>query len=77
MSDAAMFVAYRLKVSLRGISPMIWSRLLVSAGMTLYELHRAIQIAFGWEDYHLHAFKLHGRRWHDVDRRAPSRQDRP
>jgi hypothetical protein len=42
-----MSVVYRLKVSLRGISPMIWRRLLVPAGMTLYELHRAIQIAFG------------------------------
>ncbi len=40
---------------------MIWRRLLVPARMTLYELHRAIQITFGWEDYHLHAFKLHGR----------------
>ncbi len=22
-----------------------------------------VQIAFGWEDYHLHAFRLHGRRY--------------
>jgi hypothetical protein len=55
-------VAYRLKVSLRHISPMIWRRLLVPRDLTLYGLHRTIQIAFGWEDYHLHAFKLHGRR---------------
>jgi hypothetical protein len=31
--------------------------------MTLFGLHRAIQIAFDWEDYHLHAFKLHGHRY--------------
>jgi hypothetical protein len=30
---------------------------------TLYGLHRVVQIAFGWEDYHLHAFKLHGSRY--------------
>ena len=42
---------------------MIWRRLLVPRGLTLYGLHRTIQIAFGWEDYHLHAFKLHGRRF--------------
>ncbi|MFD2051854.1 hypothetical protein ACFSQT_01305 [Mesorhizobium calcicola] len=24
--------------------------------MTIYALHRTIQIAFGWENYHLHAF---------------------
>lgn len=41
---------------------MIWRRLLVPEEMTLYALHRTIQIAFGWEDYHLHTFKLHG--WH-------------
>lgn len=63
MSDAAADTIYRLKVSLRDLSPMIWRRLLVPADLTLYGLHRAIQIAFGWEDYHLHAFKLHGRRY--------------
>jgi hypothetical protein len=42
---------------------MIWRRLLMPRGLTLYGLHRTIQIAFGWEDYHLHAFKLHGRRF--------------
>lgn len=57
MSDAA----YQLKVSLRDISPMIWWRLLVSADLNSYGLHRAIQIAFG-KDHHLHAFELHGRR---------------
>lgn len=63
MSDVAADTVYRLKVSLRDLSPMIWRRLLVPADLTLYGLHRAIQIAFGWEDYHLHAFKLHGRRY--------------
>ena len=63
MFNAAADTVYHLKVSLRDISPMIWRRLLVPADLTLYGLHRAIQIAFGWEDYHLHAFKLHGRRY--------------
>lgn len=42
---------------------MIWRRLLAPRDLTLYGLHRAVQIAFGWEDYHLHAFKVHGRRY--------------
>ncbi|TYR36416.1 plasmid pRiA4b ORF-3 family protein [Mesorhizobium microcysteis] len=63
MSDDGASGVYRLKVSLRRISPMIWRRLLVPEEMTLFGLHRTIQIAFGWEDYHLHAFKLHGRRY--------------
>lgn len=36
MSDVATPVVYQLKVSLSGISPMIWRRLLVPAEMTLY-----------------------------------------
>lgn len=40
---------------------MIWRRMLIRSDLTLFGLHRAIQIAFGWEDYHLHAFKVHGR----------------
>lgn len=63
MSDVANSEVYQLKVSLRRISPMIWRRLLVPEELTLYALHRTIQIAFGWEDYHLHAFKLHGRHY--------------
>lgn len=63
MSDPASSVVYKLKISLRGISPQIWRRVLVPADLTLYGLHRVIQIAFGWEDYHLHAFKLHGRHY--------------
>ncbi len=63
VSDAVASVVYKLKISLRGISPQIWRRVLVPADLTLYELHRVIQIAFGWEDYHLHAFKLHGRHY--------------
>jgi len=62
MPDAPSSLVYQLKMSLRGISPMIWRRLLVPE-ITLYSLHRTIQIAFGWEDYHLYAFTLHGRRY--------------
>jgi len=42
---------------------MIWWRLLVRSDLTLFGLHRVIQIAFGSDDYHLHAFKVHGRRF--------------
>ena len=36
-----------LKVSLRGITPPVWRRLLVPARTTLAQLHSAIQVAFG------------------------------
>lgn len=58
MAQDPLFPVYQLKISLPGISPMIWRRFLVPETLTLYELHRLIQIGFGWEDYHLHEFKV-------------------
>jgi len=45
---------------LRGVSPLIWRRLLVRSDSTIAELHRALQIAFGWSGEHLHRFVIHG-----------------
>lgn len=61
MTDMSSTAAYKLKVSVLGISPMIWRRVVVSSDLTLYGLHRVFQIVFGWEDYHLHAFRARGR----------------
>lgn len=49
-----------LKVSLHGIRPPIWRRLLVPSTCTLAQLHAAIQAAFGWKDCHLHTFTIYG-----------------
>jgi hypothetical protein len=50
--------AIRLKVTLRGLSPPIWRRLLVEDTATLGELHMAVQAAMGWENRHLHLFLI-------------------
>ena len=52
---------YQFHVCLRGISPMIWRRLLLRSTHTLADLHYALQIAFGWSDFHLHRFRIHGK----------------
>jgi hypothetical protein len=54
-----------LKVTLRGTKPPIWRRLLMQDGMTLGDLHHAIQAAMGWHDCHLHAFEIDGRQYGD------------
>ena len=54
-----------LKVTLRGTTPPVWRRLLVQGGMTLGDLHHAIQAAMGWHDSHLHAFDIGGRQYGD------------
>jgi hypothetical protein len=41
-----------LKITLRGTQPPVWRRLSVQGGMTLGDLHHAIQAAMGWDDSH-------------------------
>lgn len=52
---------FQLKVSLRGIKPPIWRRVLVDGSATLLQVHDVIQAAFGWWNYHLHEFRIGGR----------------
>jgi len=54
-------VVYQLRVVLRGISPLIWRRLLIRGDSTIADLHATLQTAFGWSGEHLHRFVIHGR----------------
>src|SRR5271166_4490906 len=58
---------YQLRVVLRGISPLLWRRLLVRSDSTVAQLHQALQVAFGWDDEHLNRFEMRGREY-AVDR---------
>ncbi len=49
---------YQIKVTLLGTKPPIWRRLLVPADLTLERLHDVLQRAMGWEDCHLHDFRI-------------------
>ncbi|MDI6824243.1 MAG: plasmid pRiA4b ORF-3 family protein [Bacillota bacterium] len=51
-------MAYQTKVTIRDIEPPVWRRLKVPASVTFHELHRIIQVAFGWLDYHLYKFEF-------------------
>jgi hypothetical protein len=53
----------RLRITLRDVKPTAWRRLEVSLTATLADLHAAIQAAMGWEDVHLHCFRIFGRRY--------------
>ena len=52
---------YQLRVVLCGVSPMIWRRLLVRSDTNLAQLHQVLQATFGWGDYYLHEFRIHGK----------------
>ena len=45
-----------LRIELEDIEPLIWRRVPVPASMNLKALHRVIQAAMGWLDYHLWEF---------------------
>ncbi len=46
----------RLYVQLEGSFPPVWRRIEVASDLGLDDLHDVLQVAFGWEDYHLHRF---------------------
>jgi len=61
----------RIYVELREIEPPVWRRIDVPADFTLAQLHRVLQIAFGWEDRHLHEFRFQGVAFGTPDPEAP------
>jgi len=58
---------YSLKVSLDGSAPLIWRRIEIPSEMTLPQLHRALQIVMGWENRHLHEFRIAGKVYAEPD----------
>jgi len=52
----------QLLVTLRHVDPPVWRRLVVPADSTFDQLHRYINTAVGWLDYHLHEFEVGRRR---------------
>ena len=49
-------LVYQFKITLLGIKPSIWRRIVVPASYSFWDLHVAIQDSMGWLDCHLHAF---------------------
>jgi hypothetical protein len=49
---------YQIKVTLNGVTPPIWRRIHIAGDCTLAQLHRTLQIAMGWENYHLYEFHI-------------------
>jgi hypothetical protein len=63
-----------LRVTIAGIDPAIWRLVLVPDSYTLHQLHRVLQLLFGWQDYHLYDFRIGERRFEAPD---PEAEDEP
>jgi Plasmid pRiA4b ORF-3-like protein len=49
----------RVRITLRDVGdPPVWRQVLIPAAYTLARVHRVIQAAMGWEDCHMHAFRI-------------------
>jgi hypothetical protein len=68
---------YQIKVSLRGAKPPIWRRLELPADTSLARLHAIIQVAFGWDDSHLHVFETPYGAFGTADRELGHRAEAP
>ncbi|HET6215284.1 MAG TPA: plasmid pRiA4b ORF-3 family protein [Micromonosporaceae bacterium] len=58
---------YQLKITLGGVVPPVWRRVLIPGGYTLDRVHRSIQYAMGWQDYHLHSFEIDALQYGEPD----------
>lgn len=48
----------QLKIALRYIRPTIWRRIVVPDNITLGDLHYMLQTVMGWQNCHLHGFRI-------------------
>jgi hypothetical protein len=58
---------YQIKVTLLGTDPPIWRRVLVPSDLTLEQVHDVLQLAIGWEDCHMHEFRIGQQRFGKSD----------
>jgi hypothetical protein len=52
-----------LRIEVKYIEPLIWRRVAVRTSMNLMALHKVIQAAMGWRDYHLWEFIVDDRKY--------------
>lgn len=57
----------QLKVGLTGSEPPSWRRVQLPAATTLAELHDVIQVLYGWDGDHPHAFTVGDREYSDPE----------
>ena len=48
--------AFEIRAALRNVEPTVWRTLSVPVHLSLGDLHEILQVAFGWQNSHLHDF---------------------
>ena len=68
---------YQIRLTLLGVTPSVWRRLLITADTTIAQLHDIVQAAMGWEDFHLHRFVINNGEYGISQMGGISFQDEP
>src|SRR5271156_6167751 len=48
--------AFEIRAALRNVEPTVWRSVSVPVHLSLGDLHEILQVAFGWQNSHLHDF---------------------
>ncbi len=67
VAKIARVPAYRIKITLTGVKPPVWRRVVLPGAWHLGRVHEAVQTAMGWTNSHLHEFEREGLRWGQPD----------
>lgn len=62
-----MGTAHRLKVTLRGVKPAVWRRLLVPSDYTPAQVQEVLLTGMGWAGYHLCSFRVGDTTYAEID----------
>ncbi len=54
---------YQLRIELQDVEPSVWRSVRVPAAIKLAKLHKVFQVVMGWEDSHLHEFRIGAMRY--------------
>lgn len=58
MKKGNVYMIYQFRVELQNVTPAVWRILEVDSETTFAQFHDVLQVAFGWEDSHLHGYSI-------------------
>ena len=61
MNNPTRLSIYQLRAVLNGGGPLVWRRFLLSIETSLADLHKILQLSFGWSGFYLYEFCIHGK----------------
>ncbi len=63
-----------VRIVLLDVKPEVWRRLVIPTSLTMGELARVFIVAMGWDDVHLHGFRVRDEVYGIEDEDAPDEQ---